>query len=167
MRAAGVDLYGLTSEPQEVVDATAKEWELDFPLIGRLTNELPRHLASTGVVPVVVTMPDEVHHPKLGDRKRYPHGAVQPALFFVRHSDRAVVFRWAIQPATMNMGGAKDRPQVPAVWQAVRSALDAPAEKLPIDAASLPTSGFCSMLCEAKCCVTPMYCTCCKGCTVQ
>lgn len=34
------------------------------------------------------------------DKETYPNGMVQPGLLFIRRSDRAVLFKWAVRPVT-------------------------------------------------------------------
>eukprot|EP01065_Artemidia_motanka_P041840 TRINITY_DN5483_c0_g1_i1.p1 TRINITY_DN5483_c0_g1~~TRINITY_DN5483_c0_g1_i1.p1 ORF type:complete len:161 (+),score=41.97 TRINITY_DN5483_c0_g1_i1:265-747(+) len=141
MRKHGITTFGFTSEPQSEADKAKANWKIDYDIIGRPENELPAWLSGQGLCKVVVTLPHETRHPRIGNAKAYPHGAAQPALVFVRSQDMVPVFTWAVVPAMMNIGGAKDRPVVSEVWERVKPMLKARAEDLPVSADGMRMRG--------------------------
>ncbi|TVY75612.1 hypothetical protein LSUE1_G007193 [Lachnellula suecica] len=58
----------------------------------------------------------------ISDRKGYEHGLAQPAILVLR-KDGTVLEKWAIVPSAMNLGGAKDRPDLVQVWENVQARL--------------------------------------------
>ena len=47
---------------------------------------------------------------------------VQPAVLIMK-SDGTPLYSWAIVPSVMNLGGAKDRPDLTQVWENVEATL--------------------------------------------
>ncbi|KAL7940536.1 hypothetical protein V8C42DRAFT_356182 [Trichoderma barbatum] len=74
-------------------------------------NKLAEYLATNGMVTVVIT-----------EREGYPHGMAQPAILVIK-KDGSVLENWAIVPSEMNLGGAKDRPDLQQVWANVSAKL--------------------------------------------
>ncbi|KAH7010602.1 uncharacterized protein B0I36DRAFT_370212 [Microdochium trichocladiopsis] len=54
--------------------------------------------------------------------RKYEHGMAQPAVFVIRQGG-TVLYRWAIVPSLMNLGGAKDRPLLEEIWHNVDASL--------------------------------------------
>ncbi|PTB41915.1 hypothetical protein M441DRAFT_47017 [Trichoderma asperellum CBS 433.97] len=75
-------------------------------------NILAKHLAANDMVTVAIT-----------EREGYPHGMAQPAILVMKY-DGTVMESWAIAPSEMNLGGAKDRPDLQEVWENVNSKLN-------------------------------------------
>jgi hypothetical protein len=61
--------------------------------------------------------------PKAG----YEHGMAQPAIL-VMQSDGTVLYDWAIVPGVMNLGGAKDRPDLKQVWENMEAKMNGKPE---------------------------------------
>jgi hypothetical protein len=57
----------------------------------------------------------------------YEHGMAQPAIL-VMQSDGTVLYNWAIVPGVMNLGGAKDRPDMTQVWENMEAKLNGKPE---------------------------------------
>ncbi|KAL7931409.1 hypothetical protein V8C35DRAFT_323825 [Trichoderma chlorosporum] len=74
-------------------------------------NILAKHLADNGIITVAIT-----------ERDGYPHGMAQPAVLVIR-KDGSVLENWAIVPSEMNLGGAKDRPDLQQIWENVNAKL--------------------------------------------
>ncbi|KAL7908473.1 hypothetical protein GGI35DRAFT_486531 [Trichoderma velutinum] len=75
-------------------------------------NILAKHLAANGMVTVAIT-----------EWEGYPHGLAQPAILIIK-KDGDVVENWAIVPSEMNLGGAKDRPDLHQVWENANAKLN-------------------------------------------
>ncbi|KAE9370057.1 hypothetical protein N431DRAFT_441934 [Stipitochalara longipes BDJ] len=59
----------------------------------------------------------------ISEKKGYEHGMAQPAILVIK-SDGTVLEKWAIVPSKMNLGGAKDRPELGQVWDNVQALLE-------------------------------------------
>lgn len=62
----------------------------------------------------------------VSEKKGYENGMAQPAVLILRGGNvdgekDAVLEKWAIVPSTMNIGGAKDRPELAQVWANARA----------------------------------------------
>ena len=103
--AAGGQVIAITAEPaehlQQTLDATGYRGET----IVDPENKIVAEMKARGKLDVAIT-------PKSG----YKHGMAQPALL-VMQNDGTVVYNWAIVPSVMNLGGAKDRPDLKQVWE--------------------------------------------------
>ena len=125
MSSHGVELYGVTAETQESADATMTQWGVKVPLIGDLSNTIAKQTKEAYVPPLIITMAEEQSfHPKIGSRKRYPNGAVQPAVLFLSLNEAPVkpttLFAWAVKPTVTTMGGAIGRPDIVEVWELIQ-----------------------------------------------
>lgn len=59
----------------------------------------------------------------ISSKSGYEHGMAQPAILVLKN-DGTVLFDWAIVPGVMNLGGAKDRPDLNQVWENVLAGLN-------------------------------------------
>lgn len=59
----------------------------------------------------------------ISSKSGYEHGMAQPAVLVMKN-DGTVLFDWAIVPGLMNLGGAKDRPDLNQVWDNVQARLN-------------------------------------------
>jgi peroxiredoxin len=101
-----------------------------------ITAELEQHLEETrsltGYSGDVIVDPENQIAAELKRREKlnvaisskagYEHGMAQPAIL-VMQSDGTVLFDWAIVPSVMNLGGAKDRPDLKQVWENMEAKL--------------------------------------------
>ncbi|KAL8276433.1 hypothetical protein RQP46_011185 [Phenoliferia psychrophenolica] len=109
--AAGGTILVVTSEPSEHLDATIKSSGYAGEIVSDPTNALAGALRESGDIDVAVTK-----------RAGYADGMAQPALL-VKQSDGTVLFKWAIVPSMMNLGGASDRPDLEQVMDNVEATL--------------------------------------------
>ncbi|KAK5689867.1 hypothetical protein LTR97_012627 [Elasticomyces elasticus] len=68
------------------------------------------------------------------ERAGYAHGMAQPAVLVLRGGKASggkepVLEKWAIVPSTMNIGGAKDRPELQQVWENARAQFQGQAKE--------------------------------------
>ncbi|KPI35343.1 uncharacterized protein AB675_9975 [Cyphellophora attinorum] len=108
-----------------------------------ITSEHPSHLeamrSQTGFTGEMIADPENTiaaefkkrHRftPAISDKKGYPHGMAQPAVFVIQKNG-TVVYQWAIEPALMNLGGAKDRPSLSEIWEDVQLKLNGQSPKI-------------------------------------
>lgn len=116
-------LYAICSEPQSEADLAMDEWKLfNFTsVVGDQENKIAaflkeHYLATLHITDCTRTL-SEATDPYL-TVKRYPNGAVQPALlFFV---DQKLAISWASHPKVTNLQGALGRPDPSEVWKVVK-----------------------------------------------
>mmetsp|Transcript_14601 Transcript_14601/g.41491 ORF Transcript_14601/g.41491 Transcript_14601/m.41491 type:complete len:141 (+) Transcript_14601:298-720(+) len=79
-------------------------------------------------------------------RDDYPDGLLQPGTHVV--SRQGILFHWHIEPARMNLGGAKDRPVPSQILRVVLQRLEAgslsPDPGGNTDASNMSTKGLCT-----------------------
>lgn len=56
------------------------------------------------------------------EKKGYVKGMTQPGVLVLGKGGE-VLEKWAIVPGLMNLGGAKDRPELPQIWENVQAKL--------------------------------------------
>ncbi|CAK8986176.1 Calcium-dependent protein kinase 4 [Durusdinium trenchii] len=144
MTKKNVAIYGLTAEHQDEADKAKKEWEIKYEIIGTQDVSLAKHLADQSLFAPVVS--------EHSNKKAYPNGMIQPALAFIRSSDRAVIFSWVCIPNRSNIGGATYRPKPLEVWQAVAPKLQAPKSELPVSAEKMSMDGIWHTVRRLLCC---------------
>ena len=98
MASKGFAVYGLVSQPQSEADAAKAEWGISYDIIGSPDVSLVKHLSDEKIINLVIS-----------EKKNYPNGMVQPALLFMRRSDRAVLFSWAVDPVSSPSDSTLDR----------------------------------------------------------
>ncbi|KAL6717723.1 hypothetical protein ACLMJK_005638 [Lecanora helva] len=104
----------ITDARGHVVTVTAEN-EFELPKMREATgydgetivdteNILAKELKRRGIIDVAIS-----------DKNGYPHGMAQPAVLV--GTKQKVIYRWAIVPSVMNLGGAKDRPSLKEIWE--------------------------------------------------
>jgi hypothetical protein len=114
--AAGGKVVAITAEPEEFLPETRKATGYTGEVIVDTENKIAAELKRREKLDVAIT-------PKGG----YAHGMAQPAVLAMK-SDGTVLFNWAIVPGVMNLGGAKDRPDLKQVWENVEAKLNGQPE---------------------------------------
>jgi hypothetical protein len=113
--ATGGKIIAVTAEPVEHLSETRKATGYEGLVIIDETNSLARELKRRGLIDVAIS-----------ERKGYKEGMAQPAILVGRingEGGREVLEKWAIVPSAMNLGGAKDRPDLVQVWENVQAKL--------------------------------------------
>lgn len=121
MSQAGCSLYAVSSQKQEVANKLFKEWHLDKfkAVVGDPNNALAHYLKKNPEYFPELRIVDTqkgTAHPFL-NRKRYPMGAVGPAVFFMVN-DKPVL-GWSSRPKLANGAGSMNRPDPDAMWTQV------------------------------------------------
>lgn len=138
-------VVALTSESQEEADRARRDWDLDdFQFMGDPENRLALYLRHEGgFLPALEIVgpgsplenpyggfDGNKKHPRLGLRKLYPHGCLQPGILIVSPGREGggpiALFRWTIASALSNIGGAAGRPR----WRRILVAVWGQIEKL-------------------------------------
>ena len=154
IRAAGGEVYGVTSEPQRLADNAQSEWDLSFECIGDPHQEIPETVRDRGWLEIFVQKRLEFLRQAASDfEPTHPKGYFQPGVLVLSREGR-VLYRWRSVPARTNVGGALARPTPEHVWSSVQSAfaapnddLDAPYDEKPeLDSPSIPWPLFASLL---------------------
>ncbi|KAJ6113514.1 hypothetical protein N7523_006831 [Penicillium sp. IBT 18751x] len=110
--AAGGKTLAITAEPEQYLQDTINASGYSGEVIVDPTNKIAAELKQRVNLNVAIS-------PKAG----YEHGMAQPAILVMKN-DGTVLFDWAIVPAMMNLGGAKDRPDLNQVWDNVLAQLN-------------------------------------------
>jgi len=116
-------LYAICSEAQSEADLALTEWKLfNFSaVVGDQENNVAIFLKEHYLPALHITdcrhTLKEAMDPYL-TVKRYPHGAVQPALLFL--VDQKPAISWASRPTVTNLQGALGRPDPKEVWKVVK-----------------------------------------------
>lgn len=110
--AAGGKAIAVTSEPEKFLQDTIKATGYNGEIICDTKNKIAGELKERTNLQVAIS-----------SKSGYEHGMAQPAIL-VMQSDGTVLFEWAIIPGMMNLGGAKDRPDLNQVWENVQARLN-------------------------------------------
>jgi len=156
VRAAGGELYAISSEPQALSDRAARDWELDFETVGDPHQEISDACCKRGWLDLFVNERLEFLQASAGAgdwTPSHPKGFFQPGVLALHANDR-VLYRWRSVPNRRNMGGATERPTAEHVWTKVASALETGANTPdalldsdpPLDSRGVPWPLFASLL---------------------
>ncbi|MCJ1328786.1 hypothetical protein MMC10_005463 [Thelotrema lepadinum] len=110
---AGGKVLVVTAEPAEHLPAMRKAAGYVGEAAIDPEHKLANMLRERGLLDVAVT-----------NKAGYEHGVAQPSILIQKgRGDGTVLFEWAIKPSVMNLGGAKDRPDLSQVWDNVQAKL--------------------------------------------
>lgn len=109
----------ITSEPTSFLAETRKLTGYTGTTIVDPTNTLVQLVKERYALEIAVS-----------EQKGYEHGMAQPGILVLRGGkteggkEGEVLEKWAIVPSTMNLGGAKDRPDLEQVWDNVKAKIE-------------------------------------------
>ena len=133
IRAAGGEVFAVTSEPQTLATEAAEEWETQFPVIGDPHHEIRKACKENDWLEVFYN--ENYGHLRNRPWASHPKGYYQPAVLAVHRSGR-VLYRWRCVPKYSNMSGAGARPEADHTWEKIKAALDnaedAPPDRNPL-----------------------------------
>ena len=156
VRAAGGEIYAISSEPQALSARAASEWQLDFETVGDPHQEISAACSERGWLDLFV-------NERLGFLQAsaaaadwaptHPKGYFQPGVLALSAKGR-VLYRWRGVPHRGNMGGAVERPTAEHVWTTVARALEPGADTQdaaldsdpPLDSRGVPWPIFAALL---------------------
>ena len=123
IRAAGGEVYAITSEPQYLADQAHQHWELSFENVGDPHQEIPRLCSERDWLTLYANKGDleflqrgadwEVEHPK---------GYFQPGVLALTNSGR-ILYRWRSVPSVENLNGTLARPTAKYAWSEIEKSL--------------------------------------------
>ncbi len=126
IRAAGGEIYAITSEPQSLAYNAQQHWETGFEHIGDPHQEISGQCTDRGWLSLFTNHWGD----DFTDRLRWmshPKGYFQPGVLALSSRER-VLYRWRCRPTRANIGGAVARPTAPHVWKRVQAALEESAD---------------------------------------
>jgi len=156
IRAAGGEIFAITSEPQTLAREARASWQLDFETVGDPHHEIADTCRERGLLDLFVNERMEFLRASTAGRDfspSHPKGYFQPGVLALT-GDGRVLYRWRGVPTHSNMGGATERPTAAYVWSHVEAALkqgdgaaDAPLDADPaLDSRGIPWPIFASLL---------------------
>lgn len=122
IRAAGGEIYAITSEPQKLASQAQTEWALEFESIGDPHHEISDACRERGLLDLFVNTRTDLMEDMENLIFRHPKGYFQPGVLALA-SDGRVLYRWRGIPTRKNMGGATERPTASYVFDSVERAL--------------------------------------------
>ena len=125
IRAAGGEIYAITSEPQYLADQARVHWELDFENVGDPHQEISRTCSERGWLTLYANKGDLEFLQRGADWKvEHPKGYFQPGVLAITNAER-VLYRWRSIPSAENLNGTLARPTPQHAWGAIESSLAA------------------------------------------
>lgn len=125
IRAAGGEVYAVTSEPQYLADQAHEHWGLDFENIGDPHQEIPRVCSERGWLTLFANRGDLGFLQRGANWKvEHPKGFFQPGVLVLTNEQR-VLYRWRSVPSDKNLSGTAARPTAGHVWAQLKKSLDA------------------------------------------
>ena len=128
IRAAGGEVYGLTSEPQSLAAEAETAWDMSIPVIGDPHHEIRKDLSERGWIDIFYN--EDFGHLRERAWADHPNGYYQPAVIGLRKAGAGaseILYRWRCVPRYSNMSGAGGRPEARYTWDKVRERLELPA----------------------------------------
>ncbi len=125
IRAAGGEIYAITSEPQHLADQAHKHWELDFENIGDPHQEISKVCSERGWLTLYANKGDLEFLQRGADwNVEHPKGYFQPGVLALTNTGR-VLYRWRSVPSTENLNGTLARPTSRHAWRSIERSLAA------------------------------------------
>jgi hypothetical protein len=124
VRAAGGEIYAITSEPQSLASNAEQHWETGFEHVGDPHHEISGECTDRGWLSLFSNDWGDGFGPT--GWTSHPKGYFQPGVLALRSTGR-VLYRWRCRPTRSNIGGAIARPTSSHVWSRVQRALEEPA----------------------------------------
>lgn len=157
VRAAGGEIFAISSEPQVLSDRAKEEWRLNFETVGDPHHEIAEDCRKRGWLDLFVNVHlgfiRQSTKKAKGWEPTHPKGYFQPGVLAVAENGR-VLYRWEGVPTHSNIGGAAGRPTADHVWSRTEEALGEGASKVdaeldadpPLDMRGVPWPLFVSLL---------------------
>ena len=123
IRAAGGEVYAITSEPQHLADQAHSDWALNFENVGDPHQEVSRTLSERGWL-TLYTNDKSLEFIQRGTtwKVEHPKGHFQPGVLAVTRENR-LLYRWRSVPSAENMQGTLARPTPTYAWDKIEKAL--------------------------------------------
>ncbi|MEM1229715.1 MAG: hypothetical protein AAGI15_04200 [Pseudomonadota bacterium] len=125
IRAAGGEVYAITSEPQHLADQAQNHWALTFTSIGDPHQEIARTCSERDWLTLYANRGRLTFLQRGANwRVEHPKGYFQPGVLALTGAGR-ILYRWRSVPSAANLNGTLARPTPEHVWGAVEAALEA------------------------------------------
>ncbi len=121
IRAAGGEVYAVTSEPQALASRAQQDWELSYECVGDPHQEIADAARQQGMLDLRTSEVGEFITRDTSWGATHPKGFYQPGVLAL-NSER-LLYRWQSIPNRENMGGAGGRPTEDYVWQQIQASL--------------------------------------------
>ncbi len=122
IRAAGGEVYAVTSEPQHLADQAHTHWDLNFENIGDPHQEIPRVCNERDWLTLYASRGKTEFLQRGANWKvEHPKGFFQPGVLAVNQSSE-ILYRWRSVPSEKNLNGTVARPTPMHVWNAIENA---------------------------------------------
>ncbi len=149
IRAAGGELYAISSEPQHLADQAREHWELTFETVGDPHQEISQVCSERGWLTLYAQDNLEFLQRGASWKVEHPKGFFQPGVLALTQRSR-VLYRWRSVPSAANLNGTVCRPTAQYVCEKLEQALRAGADAADaahddhpeIDQKSIPTPLF-------------------------
>ena len=132
IRAAGGEIFAVTSEPQSLATEAEGEWKLNFSAIGDPHHEILAGCRERGWLDLFVNE-NTGHMKEARSWASHLNGYFQPGTLALTKEGR-VLYRWRCRPTRENVGGAIMRPTPQYTWDQIQGRIDQSAEVQPADA---------------------------------
>jgi hypothetical protein len=121
IRAAGGEVYGVTSEPQALASRAQEDWGLSFECVGDPHQEIADAARQRGMLDLRTSEVGEFITRDTSWGVSHPKGFYQPGVLAL--SSERLLYRWRSVPSRENMGGAGGRPMEDYVWRQIQASL--------------------------------------------
>jgi hypothetical protein len=122
IRAAGGEIYGITSEPQALASRAQDDWELPFECVGDPHQEIADAARKRGWLDLRVGEVGDFFTRDTAWEVSHPKGFFQPGVIALTSKQR-LLYRWQSIPTRENAGGATGRPSAEHVWESIQQTL--------------------------------------------
>ena len=123
IRAAGGEVFAISSEPQHLANQAHEHWGLNFDNIGDPHQEIPRVCDEQDWLTLYVNKGDTEFLQRGADWKvEHPKGFFQPGVLALTQSSR-ILYRWRSVPSDENLNGTVARPTADHVWRSIDASL--------------------------------------------
>ena len=125
IRAAGGEIYAITSEPQNLANQAHEHWELNFENVGDPHQEIPKICSERDWLTLYANKGDLEFLQRGADWKvEHPKGYFQPGVLALTNSGR-ILYRWRSVPSEENLNGTLARPTAKYAWNEIQESLTA------------------------------------------
>ena len=125
MRAAGGEVFAITSEPQSLARNAQEDWATGLEHVGDPHHEIADVCRDRGWLSLFSNHWDQGIVGAESTWMSHIKGYFQPGVLVLSGEGR-VLYRWRCRPTRANVGGAIARPTPDHVWTRVAAAVDAP-----------------------------------------
>lgn len=127
VRAAGGEVFAITSEPHTLAKNAQDDWETGLEHVGDPHQEIAETCRERGWLSLFTNDWDGTKLGEPSEWRSHPKGYYQPGVLALSRSGR-VLYRWRCRPTRRNTGGATGRPTPEHVWHSLERARAEPAD---------------------------------------